>query len=133
MDYRQVGMTHTRKSLNQHHQNQQTLKPRSQTESQLESQKLRNLRWNELNWKLGLPRICRIPHRQSGDLAGQVSHPKDLVNRDFRFFWGFFLHRPLGSCLTYKLKREDCNVLAYLIWFCIHACVIDYESRVWGL
>ena len=75
MDHRQVGMTHARKSPNQHHQNQQTLNPRSQTESQqLESQKLRNPIWmvNELNLKLELPRIRRIPHRQSGDLAGQV-------------------------------------------------------------
>jgi hypothetical protein len=90
------GNDTVQKSLNQLHPKQQKLlKPRSQTSNQqprsLTSQQQRNpIRMlNELNQKLRLSRIRLIPHRLSGDLAGQVTHLKGLMNGDFSLGFGF--------------------------------------------
>ena len=113
-------LPHTQRRPNQsvrvHHLEPQTLELRSQTLSQQrksrKSQKRRNpiRTLNERIQKLKLPRIHLIPHRLSGDLPGQVTHLKCLMNRDF----SFILVSVSSLMFTCKLKREDCNVLPYL-------------------
>ena len=58
--------------------------------------------------------------------SSRTSHPPQRFGEQKFLFWFCFLYHPLWLCLTCKLKRDDCNVLAYLIWFYIHACVADY-------